>query len=98
VGSVDPPGPPHTQPRPKGTMISLILTTLTSLVAGVLIGGCTRQDDTISHSLIQRNAQLENQTSAQHDALTALAAFAAAAGSPAAPALVAGNRLWPETE
>ena len=54
-------------------MIALILTTLTSLVAGVLIGGCSRQDDSLTRSLLIRNSQLENQASAQHDALTALA-------------------------
>ncbi len=40
-------------------MIPLIITTLTSLIAGVLIGGCARPDDQVTKSLMHRNAQLD---------------------------------------
>lgn len=54
-------------------MIALILTAFSSLVAGMLLGGCNKPDDEITRDLLNRNAQLENQAAAHHDALTALA-------------------------
>lgn len=54
-------------------MIALLLTSFSSLVAGILLGGCSKPDDQIARDLLNRNAQLENQVSAHHDVLTALA-------------------------
>jgi Na+(H+)/acetate symporter ActP len=54
-------------------MVPIIISAATSLVAGLLLGGCTNSNDEISKTLMNRNAQLENQLAGTQLTLTGLA-------------------------
>jgi Na+(H+)/acetate symporter ActP len=50
-----------------------IIAAAVSLIAGLLLGGCTNSNNELSKTLFTRNAQLENQISAGQDVVTILA-------------------------
>ena len=54
-------------------MVATLASAAVSLVVGFLLGGCTGRDE-VSQTLIQRNAQLENQIAAHHNITTGLTA------------------------
>ena len=54
-------------------MIAAVVFAVISLAVGFLLGGCAGRDE-ISQSLLQRNAQLENEIVAQHNTTTGLTA------------------------
>ena len=53
-------------------MVPVIFSAATSLVAGLLLGGCTNSNEEISKTLINRNAQLENQLTGTQLTLTSV--------------------------
>ena len=54
-------------------MIQAILASAGALVAGVLLGGCAGKNGDVTDTLLQRNAQPENQINTLADIITAMA-------------------------
>jgi hypothetical protein len=51
-------------------MIPAIITAAAGVVAGLFMGGCVGNGDQLSKTLLNRNAQLENQLTSAHLTLT----------------------------